>query len=198
MTAIIERDYPLPLYLSSGKMSDEELFEFCTRNKHLRIERDEHDQLIIMAPTGGETGNQHSEINYEVQHWNKKEKRGKAFDSSTGFQLPDNSMRSPDVSWITNEKWDSLSKQERKRFLPFAPDFVVEVLSPTDHLSPAKAKMVKWILNGARLAWLLVPETQTVFIYRADGTIDTVTDFNRTLSGEDVLPGFELDLSILL
>ncbi|HVF81510.1 MAG TPA: Uma2 family endonuclease [Flavisolibacter sp.] len=199
MTAIISRDYPLPLYISpKQKMTDEELLEFCSVNNHLRIERDEHDQLIIMAPTGGVTGNQHSEINYAIQHWNRQKGLGKVFDSATGFHLPDTSMRSPDAAWISIEKWDSVSTEARKRFLPFAPDFLVEVLSPSDDFLPTQEKMYKWIQNGARLAWLIVPGQQTVFIYRADSSVDKVQGFDKKLSGENVLPDFEFDLWVLL
>ena len=199
MTALIEKGYPFPLYFSYKRhMSDEELFEFCAVNKHLRIERDEHDQLIIMAPTGGETGNQHIEIATAINNWNKQSKLGKTFDSSTGFQLPDNSMRSPDVAWITIEKWNSLSAQQKERFLPFAPDFVVEVLSPTDHLQLAKEKMRKWIQNGSRLGWLIAPKNKQVLVYRTDESVSTIEGFDKKLSGEDVLPGFEFDLSVLL
>lgn len=198
MPTIIERDVPLPLYLFPKEaMTDEELFLFCAANKHLRIERDQNKQLIIMAPVGGETGNRHTELVIAIGSWNNKEKKGKVFDSSTGFALPDGSMRSPDAAWITAEKWDNLSSEERKRFLPFAPDFVVEVLSPSDALQPAQEKMQKWIKNGTRLGWLIAPEQETVFIYRADGTVDKIQGFDKMLSGEDVLPGFEFDLAVM-
>jgi Uma2 family endonuclease len=134
----------------------------------------------------------------EVEQWNRQYKLGKTFDSSTGFNLPDNSMRSPDTAWITNEKWNRLSAEQKERFLPFAPDFLVEVLSHTDHLAPAREKMNKWIQNGALLAWLIIPKQQLVFIYRADGTVDKVEGFSNSLSGEDVMPDFEFDLSVLL
>lgn len=199
MTAFIEKDYPFPLHLTlKENMTDEELFLFCEANKHLRLERDENKQIVIMPPTGGETGSQHAEITYAVTHWNKQTKRGKTFDSSTGFLLPDGSMRSPDVSWVSLQKWSALSEKERKRFLPFAPDFIVEVLSPSDNLLPAQEKMHKWIQNGVKLAWLVVPEQQIVFIYRADGTVDKVEGFDKELAGEEVLPGFVFGLSVLL
>jgi Uma2 family endonuclease len=106
-------------------------------------------------------------------------------------------MRAPDVSWIPLEKWDSLSSEQRKKFLPFCPDFVIERMSESDRLPLLKAKMIEWIENGCRLAWLIDPEKQTVHIYRADGSIEIRTSFEQPLSGEDVLPGFELDLTIL-
>lgn len=199
MPTIIERGVPLPLYLFPKEdMTDEELFAFCAANKHLRIERDQNKQIIIMAPVGGETSNQHIEILFATVSWNKKSQLGKSFGCSVGFLLPDGSMRSPDAAWIAMEKWNGLSAQERKRFLPFAPDFVVEVQSPSDGLEPAQEKMHKWIKNCSRLGWLIVPDDETVFIYRADGTVDKVKGFDKSLSGENVLPGFSFDLSVLL
>ncbi|MDQ3846004.1 MAG: Uma2 family endonuclease [Bacteroidota bacterium] len=199
MVMLIERDYPLPLYLTpKGEMTKEEFYEFCIANSHLRIERDEHNQIWIMAPVGGDTGNKHIEIVFAIEQWNKQKKLGKTFDSSTGFELPDRSMRSPDVSWITNEKWNSLSEEEKDRFLPFAPDFAVEVFSPTDKMPAAQSKMHKWIQNGTRLAWLIVPKQQLAFIYRMDGTVDKIEGFKKKLSGENVLPGLEFDLTVLL
>lgn len=193
MTAFIEKTYPFPLYLTvKENMTHEEFFDFCAANKHLRIERDEDKQIIIMAPTGGETGNTHSEINFAVQLWNKQTHSGKTFDSSTGFILPDGSMRSPDVAWITQEKWDRLSREARKRFLPFAPDFLVEVLSPTDHLQPAQEKMHKWIQNGTRLAWLIVQTQSLSFIYRANGTTDKVEGFDKNFSAKMYYQGLNL------
>ena len=195
----MENGYLLEINLLQKEyLSDEELYTFCVANQHVRIERNEKRQIIIMAPTGGETGSQHIEISSAINNWNKQSKLGKTFDSSTGFTLPDGSMRSPDVSWVTTEKWNRLSAEDKKRFLPFAPDFLVEVLSPTDHLQPAQEKMQKWIQNGARLAWLIHPKQQLCFLYRADGTVDKVEGFDQKLSGEDVLPGFSFDLSILL
>ncbi len=106
-------------------------------------------------------------------------------------------MRSPDVAWITKEKWENLPAKERSVFLPFAPDFLVEVMSPSDKLSGAQAKMNKWIQNGTQLGWLHNSKRQVTFVYRADRTMDKVQGFDKKLSGENVLPGFEFDLSVL-
>lgn len=199
MLLLIETKDGWPLYFPDKEdMSDEELCDFCQANPHLRVERDENNQIYLMAPVGGETGRKHIKITSAIDRWNSERKAGEVFDSSTGFKLSDKSMRSPDAAWVTAEKWNSLSKQERKRFLPFAPDFVVEVQSPSDDLEPAREKMYKWIRNGSRLGWLIAPEEETVFIYRADGTVDKVQGFDKKLSGEGVLPGFEFDLSVLL
>lgn len=194
----IDKNYPLPLYFTKEDMTDDELFLFCAANPHLNIERDEDNQIIITPPSGGDTGRRHVKLVSAIDQWNSVLKKGEAFDSATGFVLPDGSMRSPDVSWVAIEKWNALSPQQRQRFLPFAPDFLVEVLSPTDHLEPAQQKMHKWIGNGARLAWLIAPKQAVSFVYRADGTVDKVEGFDKRLSGEDVLPGFEFELSVLI
>lgn len=121
---LIERDYPLPLYLGFREnITDEDLFDFCATNKHLRIERNENKELIAMAPAGRETGNQHSELNFAIQLWNKQTNTGKTFDSSTGFSLPDGSMRSPDVSWITNENGPPLPQNKNSAFFRLHPIF---------------------------------------------------------------------------
>lgn len=195
MTLYIEEKYRLPLYLpDKEEMSDEEFFEFCVANKHLKIERDEQNQILIMAPVGGDSGRKHVDIAFEIEYWNRQTRLGITFDSSAGFQLPDGSMRSPDAAWIKKEKWDNLSVKEKSAFLPFAPDFLVEVLSPSDKLAAAQAKMNKWIQNGTQLGWIIDSKNQLTFIYRADGTVHKVEGFNKKLSGEDVLPGFEFDL----
>ena len=192
-------DFTIPLYLPGKEtMSDEELYQFCLANKHLRIERDENKQIIVMSPIGGRTSKRHVKFVSALDQWNDKYKLGEVFDSSGGFTLPDESMRNPDAAWVLAEKWNGLSAEQQERFLPFAPDFLVEVQSPTDRLKSAQQKMSKWIQNGVRLAWLIVPKQETVFIYRADGTVDKVEGFDKKLSGEDVLPGFEFDLSVLL
>lgn len=198
MTLYLEEKYRLPLYLpDKEEMSNEEFFEFCVANKHLRIERDEQNQILIMAPAGGESGRKHIKIATALEIWNTKTSSGVVFDSAAGFNLPDGSMRSPDAAWIKKEKWDSLSLKEKSVFLPFAPDFLVEVLSPPDKPAAALEKMNKWIQNGTLLGWLIDSKTQVTYIYRANGTIDKVEGFDKKLSGEDVLPGFEFDLSVL-
>ncbi|MDQ6762069.1 MAG: Uma2 family endonuclease [Bacteroidota bacterium] len=182
----------------SDSMSDQEFFDFCQDNDALRIERDENKQIIIMAPTNMDTGRQNSDLATDLAIWNRKEKKGVCFDSSTGFTLPDGSVRSPDVSWMANEKANNVPKEEKKKFARICPDFVIELKSPSDNLKYLTTKMHKWIKNGCALAWLINPENKTAFIFRKDGTSDEIKGFHNKLSGEDVLPGFELDLSILL
>ena len=179
------------------RLTDDEFFDFCQQNRDLRIERTYTGEVIIMSPTGSRTGMRNSEINFQLQSWNKQHQRGCVFDSSTGYKLPDGSERSPDASWVSREKWEALSSEEQDKFAPLCPEFIIELKSPSDLLQTLQAKMEVWIANGCRLGLLIYPELETVFIYRADGSRDELHDFGRRVSGEDVLPGFELDLSAL-
>lgn len=178
-------------------MTDEEFFNFCQQNPDLRMERDHNKQIYIMAPTGYYTGGLNSGIFGELYIWNRKSNMGKVFDSSTGFTLPDKSVFSPDAAWVSNDKDIMLTQEQKKKFAPVCPDFIIELKSPSDTLKKLKTKMLKWIENGAQLAWLIDPESKKVFIYREDGSVAIVQGFTNKLSGENVLPGFELDLQIL-
>lgn len=181
----------------SDDMSDKEFFSFCTQNDNQRIERDENGQIFIMAPVGLEGGKQNGIIFGELYLWVKSNKNGICFDSSTGFTLPDKSVRSPDASWIPNDKWSIVSQKDRKTFAAICPDFVIELKSNTDSLRYLKGKMLKWIENGCQLAWLIIPEKEEAHIYRADGSIEIKKGFQQKLLGENILPGFEFDLSSL-
>jgi len=198
MTLLLEKKYKLPIYLpNKEEITKEEFLAFCVANSHLRIERDENNQILIMPPVFGETGRKHIKIATALEIWNIKTSLGVVFDSSTGFDLPDGSIRSPDAAWIKIEKWDSLSVEERNAFLPFAPNFAVEIFSSSDNLTEAQKKMNKWIENGTQLGWLIIPKDQCTFIYRTDGTVDKIIGFDKRLSGENVLPGFQFDLAVL-
>ena len=151
-----------------------------------------------MAPVGGNAGRKHIKIATALENWNSTNYPGFVFDSSTGFDLPDGSTRSPDAAWLKKEKWEKLTSKQKDYFVPFAPDFAVDLLSRTDKIATSLEKMNKWIQNGVQLAWLIAPKKKLVYIYRADGTVDKVEGFDKKLSGEDVLPGFEFDLSVLL
>lgn len=178
-------------------MTDEEFFNFCQQNRDLRMERDNNKQIFIMAPTGYYTGGLNSGIFGELYIWNRKFKMGKVFDSSTGFTLPDGAVFSPDAAWVSNDKDNMLTQKQKKKFAHVCPDFVIELKSPSDRLKALKSKMQKWIENGTQLAWLIDPETEKTFIYREDGSMAIVQGFTNKLSGENVLPGFELDLLML-
>lgn len=181
----------------SDDMTDKEFFNFCTQNDNQRIERDENGQIFITAPVNASGSNQNFKIAGELYNWSSKKKTGVCFDSSAGFTLNDKSVKSPDASWIKNDKWSRLSKNEKEQFPRICPDFVIELKSKSDSLRYLKSKMLKWIENGCLLAWLIIPEKEETHIYRADGSIEIVKGFNKKLSGEKVLVGFELDLSIL-
>jgi Uma2 family endonuclease len=176
-------------------MDNDRLYNFCVYNPELKIERNHKGELLIMAPTGGETGNRNFYINGTIFTYLKQNKtQGKFFDSSTGFLLPNKAIRSPDASWISHERWNALRPEERKKFVPLAPDFVIELLSESDELSFAKIKMEEWMENGVRLAWLLDPFEKTSYIYRQNQKVEIISGI-VTLKGEDVLPDFGLDLS---
>jgi Uma2 family endonuclease len=178
-------------------LSDEQFWQLCQNNRDWKFERTASGELVIMAPTGGETGNRNIEIAYQVQGWSRQNNLGKAFDSSTGFKLPNGANRSPDASWITIERWEALTQEQRRKFLPLCPDFVVELCSPSDSLAKTQEKMREYIANGTRLGWLIYPETKGVEIYRPGRDVE-VLDNPATLSGENILPGFILDLSTIM
>ncbi|MCJ2544417.1 Uma2 family endonuclease [Thermostichus vulcanus] len=174
-------------------LTREDFIRLCAANPELKLERTARGELIIMAPTGGETGNLNFEIGGEVFVWNRQVGKGKSFDSSTGFSLPSGSDRSPDLAWIPIEKWEALDPEVRQGFLPLCPDFVVEILSPTDSWGQTQAKMQEYMDNGCRLGWLLDPKTRRVMIYR-EGQAPQLLEDPETLSGEAVLPGFTLPI----
>ncbi len=147
-----------------------------------------------MAPTGGETGNRNSKLTKKLAIYEDKNPSGLSFDSSTGFLLPNKAIRSPDASWVSLDRWNALRPEERKKFVPLAPDFLIELLSESDELAFAQIKMQEWMENGVRLAWLLDPFQKMSYIYRQNREVEAITGM-VSLSGEGVLLGFELDLS---
>lgn len=175
------------------KTSDD-FYQFCQENPDYKFEREADGRIIVMPNTGGRTGLRNSKLNLRIGIWNENANLGEVFDSSTAFYLPDGSTRSPDVAWVSRDRWEALSEQEQDKFPPICPDFVIELLSPSDSLSSTKKKITDaWIANGCRLAWLIDPKTETTHIFRANGEIQIV-NFDKPLSGEDVLVGFELTL----
>ncbi|AFY72098.1 protein of unknown function DUF820 (plasmid) [Thalassoporum mexicanum PCC 7367] len=182
------------------ELSDEQFYLLCRRNPDLRFERSANGDLIIMSPTGGETSKSNSELNADLVFWNRKIKLGYVFDSNGGFVLPNGAIRSPDLSWVRKERWDALNMEQREKFPPICPDFVVELMSPTDVLKVVQAKMVEYIENGARLGWLINPEKKQVEVYQPDQDAQPekeLLESPKTLSGRDVLPGFELNLGFM-
>lgn len=183
--------------LENHRMTDDEFYAFCLLNDQIKFERDAFGNIIIMPNTGGITGIRNSELNADIVLWNRKNKLGKTFDSSTAFRLPSSAVRSPDVAWVSNERWSALTLEEQTKFPPLCPDFVIELMSNSDDLKDAVEKMHKWIDNGCQLAWLLFPKGEEVRIFRANGTVDLIVGFDNVLSGENILPNLAFDLSFL-
>ncbi len=174
------------------QLTDEQFEELCRNNRDLRFEQTAAGELIIMPPTGWGTGNQNCEIAYQVQAWSRKTKIGKAFDSSTGFILPNGAKRSPDAAWVRQERLDEL-KPNPDKFLPLAPDFAIELRSASDNLQTVRQKMQEYMAVGVRLGWLINPQDKQIEIYRPNQPVE-ILQSPKQLSGEMVLPGFMLDL----
>jgi Uma2 family endonuclease len=187
---------PLVLQIpSSMQMTDEQFFEFCLANRDLRIERNKFGELVIMPPTGSETGNREGNIFGQLWVWSEQDGTGITFSSSTGFKLSTGAERSPDASWIKLERWNSLSPEQQQKFAPICPDFVVELKSPSDNLQTLKEKMEEYMKEpGIQLGWLIDRKHRQVYIYRP-GLSEECLDNPATVSGESLLPGFILNMS---
>jgi Uma2 family endonuclease len=178
------------------KVSDEQFAELCRRNPELRIERTSEGDLIIMPPTGGKTGARNFYLTAKFGSWVQSDGTGKGFDSSTEFTLPNTAKRSPDVSWIRNERWNALSDQDREEFPPLCPDFVIELRSRSDRIKALQHKMTEYIANGAELGWLIDPFDQKIYVYRCGKPVE-ILDNPKEISGEPLLKGFVLDVQSL-
>jgi Uma2 family endonuclease len=176
------------------QVSYEQFVDLALANRDLQLERTAAGELIIMPPTGSDTGNKNLDIEGQLWLWNRQNKLGKVFDSSTGFRLPNGANRSPDAAWVDKQRWDALTLEQQETFAPICPDFVLELRSKTDSLEKLQAKMREYIENGAGLGWLIDRKNQRVEIYRRGRNVE-VLDHPVSLSGEDVLPGFVLDLT---
>ncbi len=176
------------------KLTDEQFFQLSQENENIRLERTAKGELIIMAPAGGETGSSNAGLTAQLWIWNQQNKLGKVFDSSTGFKLPNGADRSPDASWIKLERWNALTAEQQRKFPPICPDFVVELLSPSDSLPETQAKMREYRDNGAILGWLINRRSQQVEIYRPDQKVE-ILDRPHQVSGNPVLHSFVLDLA---
>ncbi len=182
-------------------LTDEQFYQLCVANEQWQFELTAEGKLIIMPPTGGESGISNAGLTAKLYNWNEQTQLGKVFDSSTEFRLPSGAKRSPDVSWVIRERWEALPREDRKRFPPLCPDFVVELRSESDSLEQLRSKMREYLANGIRLGWLIDPQTPLVEIYRPSQDVETINfsfDEPPTLSGEDVLPKFVLDLTPIL
>ena len=185
------------LQTESLNLTDEQFLKLCLSNKELRFERDKDKNIIIMAPTITHGGHFNADLIGEVIIWNKQNRFGYCFDSSTGYTLPNGAVRSPDVSWILKEKYDKVIDEARESFAHICPDFVIELLSKSDSLKKTMEKMEEWMENGCRLGWLVDPIGRNTHIYYPNQK-PAILPFTETLSGEKVLPGFELKLESVI
>lgn len=176
------------------EISADSFFDFCQLNSHLRIERTATGKLVIMSPAGSETGNRNFKLIQQLANWSDRDGSGIGFDSSAGFVLPNGATRSPDASWITLTRWNTLSAEQKTKFAPICPDFVVELRSPSDNLKILQDKLQEYIDNGASLGWLIDRTTRQVYIYTPDSEVKSL-DNPQTISVNPILSGFVLDLA---
>ena len=183
----------LTLSLDQVALSDEQFYNICQNNRELKFERTTQGDLVIMSPVGGESGNREADLLIDLGIWNRQTELGFIFSSSTIFKLPNGADRSPNVAWVRREKWLALSQQQRQKFPPLAPDFVIELRSATDKLETLRFKMLEYQEAGVLLGWLINPQQQQVEIYRLQREVE-ICNLPAALSGETVLPGFCLRL----
>lgn len=181
----------------SLELTDDQFEKICQANQNLKFERTATGELIILSLTGGETGERNASLTGQLWLWNRQSKLGHTFDSSTGFRLPNGAIRSPDAAWISQERWQELTAQQRRKLVPLCPDFIVELCSPSDNLEDVQLKMQEFLENGIKLGWLIDLETKTVEIYRSNQERE-ILHHPTTLSEKDLLPGFSLDLADIL
>lgn len=181
------------LNLDTVGLTDEQFYHLCQNNRDWQFERNAKGELIIMPPAGGVSGNREAELITELNLWNRQTKLGKVFSSSTIFRLPNGGNRSPDAAWVRLDRWESLTEEEQEKFPPICPDFVIELRSRTDTLESLQKKMQEYLNSGLLLGWLINPQQEEVEIYPFEQNVEIVK-FPVSLSGENVLPGFVLDL----
>ncbi|QIZ71676.1 Uma2 family endonuclease [Oxynema aestuarii] len=197
MTQTLPETPPLVLQMSPAiEMTDQQFFTFCQQNRDYRIERTATGEITIISPTGSETGNRNFDLILQFGIWTKQNQTGIGFDSSTGFTLPNGAIRSSDVAWIKRERWNALTPEQKQTFAPICPDFVVELRSPSDNLKTLQDKLQEYIENGVSLGWLIDRKERKVYIYRPDRAVECLEN-PATVSAEDILPGFVLNLSTI-
>ncbi|MEG4320929.1 MULTISPECIES: Uma2 family endonuclease [unclassified Microcoleus] len=194
---MIATNFPATSIELSINLTDEQFFQLCQNNRDYQFERTASGELIIMPPTGSETSKRNIDLSYQLRAWSRQNNLGVAFDSSGGFTLPNGADRSPDASWVKKERWDALTAEQKDSFAPLCPDFVVELRSKTDSFKKLQDKMQEYIDNGARLGWLIDRQNRRVEIYRPGQDVEILQN-PATISGEDVLPGFVLDLAEIM
>lgn len=175
------------------ELTDDEFFALCQLNRDLRFERTSQGDIIIMPPTGAATGVRNADITRQLGNWAKRDGTGAVFDSSTGFKLPNSADRSPDAAWIPRSRLATVTTEQKERFPPLCPDFVIELLSPTDTLAATQAKMTEYIENGAQLGWLIDPAMRQIHVYRPRQAV-VVLENVMEIAADPELPGFVLDM----
>ena len=193
--ALPDLDAPATLILDpENRLSDDAYFAFCEANPDLRLERTAQGEIVIVPPAGGESDHRNVDVSSQLFTWAKKNGRGKGFGPTAQFLLPDGAALSPDAAWVSNEHLTTLTKEQRRRFLPVVPEFVVEVMSPRDRLRAAQRKLQQWIDNGVELGWLIDGDNRCVYIYRQQCEVRQATDISQ-IEGEGPVQGFVLDLT---
>ncbi len=178
----------------ANPITEEQFEQLCAQNSDTKFEMSSQGELIVMSPTGSESGRQNADLLIQIGFWNRQTKLGVVFDSSTGFTLANSAKRSPDVSWIEDSRWNELTTQQQRKFAPITPDFVLELLSPDDRLPDTQAKMIEYQECGVKLGWLIYPDEKRVEIYRLGQDVEVLTN-PTSLSGEDLMPGLIVELT---
>lgn len=178
-------------------ITDEEFEKICRENRDRKFERTAQGELVIMSLTGGSTGERNAELNGQLWLWNRQAKLGHIYDSSTGFRLPNGAIRSPDAAWVSQSRWDALTPEQRKKWVPLCPDFVVELKSPSDDIADLQTKMLEYQENGLQLGWLIDPDRQIIEVYQADRLVELLSD-PKEISADRLMAGFVLNLSGIL
>ncbi|WP_066426022.1 Uma2 family endonuclease [Anabaena sp. 4-3] len=186
---------PLTLKLDTVHLTDEQFYQLCQNNREFQFERTSTGELIIMPPVGGESGNREADLIIDLGIWNRQTRLGYTFSSSTIFKLPNGADRSPDAAWIKKERWEALTPEQKCKFPPIAPDFIIELRSATDDLETLRQKMQEYLDAGVKLGWLINPQQQQVEVYRLGQDVE-LRNLPTALSGEDVLPGFGLSIPL--
>jgi Uma2 family endonuclease len=191
----LDKHFPMRVRPAS-RLSDDELFELCARNRDLRIERTASGEIIVMSPTGGETGRRNFLLIAQLATWAARDGSGIGFDSSTGFLLPNGAERAPDAAWLRRERWETLTRDQRRQFVALCPDFVIELRSPSNDLAELQAKMEEYVGCGARLGWLIDVDAKRAWVYRPGRPVETIENA-AYLSGDPELAGLMVDLGAL-
>ncbi|OQX27468.1 MAG: hypothetical protein BWK80_05170 [Desulfobacteraceae bacterium IS3] len=175
-------------------LTDDQFYDFCQINRELQIEKTGRGDIVIMSPAGGETSRKNSELAAALVNWAKKDKTGVVFDSSGGFILPNGATRAPDAAWVKRSRLSGLTREQKEKFIPLCPDFVIELRSPSDSLRSLQDKMQEYMDNGAELGWLIDPGQRKIFVYHPESDTECLEN-PAEISGEPVLPDFMLELS---